>query len=395
MGLPEPSSPSADERPDDADGEVTVDGWPVPSETPLTPRAVRDRGTTAAELPARPRRLTRPTPLAAVAAAAVLVLALGLGAAALRLVPGHGGHAPATADAAAATTVPGLVGLMLDTARTRLRARGLAVRVRRAESGRRPGLVLSQQPAPGTRAEPRSGVLLVVSAPAAAAAPARDSGTAAATVRVPAVAGADLRSAAARLRDAGLRATVSLVASPRPRGTVVEQDPDAGSAVPRGSTVALQVANTEPRLASKQPPKPRPAGPPKVVVPPLVGLDLAEARARLGALGLHADVTEAASPRSAGTVLAQSVVAGAQLRKGMTVALRVSSGPAGVVVPDVTGLDEASARSRLEAAGLAVSSVDATAADPSQDGTVLDQSPAGDTRAQRGATVTITVARAD
>ncbi|HZO48527.1 MAG TPA: PASTA domain-containing protein [Gaiellaceae bacterium] len=386
MALPRLSLPP-DERPDDADDEVTVDGWPVPSETlpPLRPA----RGRAATELRARPRPLSRPAPLAAGAAATALALLLGLGAAALWLLPERARRAPAAAGAAV-PTVPRLTGLTFAAARTRLHARGLGARVRHAGSGGRPGLVLSQQPPPGARAAPRTKVLLVVSAPAAAAAPSRESRPATATV--PAVVGVALRSAAARVRDAGLRATVSLVASSRPQGSVLVQDPDAGASVPRGSTVALEVAKAEPRPPKPQP-KPQPPGRPKVIVPPLVGLDLDQARTRLGALGLRADVTQAASARPAGTVLAQSVVAGAQLRTGMTVALRVSSGRAGVVVPDVTGLDEASARSRLEAAGFAVSAVDVTAADPSEDGTVLDQSPTGDTRARRGATVTIEVGR--
>jgi serine/threonine-protein kinase len=77
------------------------------------------------------------------------------------------------------------------------------------------------------------------------------------------------------------------------------------------------------------------------------------------------------------------------------VTLRVSSGPAKVDVPDVTGLDEPAARAQLEGAGFEVRVTDESTTDPAQDGIVLRQSPTGGSRADDGAIVTIVVARFD
>jgi serine/threonine-protein kinase len=79
--------------------------------------------------------------------------------------------------------------------------------------------------------------------------------------------------------------------------------------------------------------------------------------------------------------------------KGETVTLEVSSGSAEVSVPDVIGLDEASARTKLEDAGFQVDVFDRTTTDPEQDGTVVDQQPVGGVLAKNESVVVITVAR--
>ena len=104
------------------------------------------------------------------------------------------------------------------------------------------------------------------------------------------------------------------------------------------------------------------------------------------------------SPRSSpeGTVIAQSPRAGTTAKRSSRVALKVSTGPSApqqAAVPDVVGEDEATARSDLESAGFQVQVVEQETADPSQDGIVIDQDPAGGTQAPQGATVTIVVGR--
>ena len=71
----------------------------------------------------------------------------------------------------------------------------------------------------------------------------------------------------------------------------------------------------------------------------------------------------------------------------------VSAGPAEVAVPDVVGLDEASARQQLEAAGFEVRVTDESITDPAQDGLVLRQTPPGGSSAEDGAVVTLVVGR--
>jgi serine/threonine-protein kinase len=77
------------------------------------------------------------------------------------------------------------------------------------------------------------------------------------------------------------------------------------------------------------------------------------------------------------------------------VRLTVSTGPAKVAVPDVTGLDEASARQELERAGFQVQVTDESVTDPAEDGVVLRQTPSGGADAEDGAVVRLVVGRLD
>jgi serine/threonine-protein kinase len=100
-----------------------------------------------------------------------------------------------------------------------------------------------------------------------------------------------------------------------------------------------------------------------------------------------------ASQQPAGTVISQSPRAGVDVRERTSVRLTVSSGPAEVAVPDVTGLDETSARLALERAGFQVQVTDESITDPARDGVVLRQTPSGGSRAEDGAVVTLVVGR--
>jgi eukaryotic-like serine/threonine-protein kinase len=183
------------------------------------------------------------------------------------------------------------------------------------------------------------------------------------------------------LQEAGLRVEIERVSSSNPEGTVIRQSPAAGTEADDGAVVSLQVA------------KPRPAPPTTIDVPRLTGLDVADARARLRELGLRSTVTQVESPKPAGTVVDQSPSAGSELERNETVALTVSSGPAAVLVPDVLGLDEQSARQQLEAAGFEVTTADEPTSDPAEDGRVVGQSPSAGRERKPGTLVTLRIAR--
>jgi beta-lactam-binding protein with PASTA domain len=104
-------------------------------------------------------------------------------------------------------------------------------------------------------------------------------------------------------------------------------------------------------------------------------------------------VTAKASSESHNTVLAQSPSPGARIAIGTTIRPTLSLGLAQVSVPDVKGLDEASARARLGDVGFDVAIDDQPTSDPSKDGVVVDQTPTSTSSAPKGSTVTITVAR--
>ena len=74
--------------------------------------------------------------------------------------------------------------------------------------------------------------------------------------------------------------------------------------------------------------------------------------------------------------------------KGSTVSITVASGPKTAEVPAVVGKSEADATSALKAKGFAVK-VETQAG--SGTGLVTSQDPAGNTKAEIGATVTITL----
>ena len=202
------------------------------------------------------------------------------------------------------------------------------------------------------------------------------------TVAVPKVVGLRASEAAQMLRKAELVPRIRLVLSSRQAGTVLDQRPAGNQKLHVGSAVLLEVA--------KEPPAP--PAPPKVAVPRLVGSSAADAKDRLRLLGLHWNVTTRSSERSRGTVLEQNPAPGSKIEKGIAVTLTVSSGPSELVVPDVTGLDAASARAQLADAGFEVTVLDQPTSDPDQDGVVVDQSPESGSSATKGSTVTITVA---
>jgi len=270
--------------------------------------------------------------------------------------------------AAATRPVPEVTGATVQEARGVLEEAGLRVRVRRVASDEQEGDVIGQRPAANADISEHGLVTLTVS-----------SGPAGSTV--PDVVGEPASTARQELQQAGLRAEIERIASSEPTGTVIRQSPAGGVDVDDGTVVSLQVA------------KPRPARPTTIDAPRLNGLDVADARARLRDLGLRSTVTKVDSPKPSGTVVDQSPSAGSALRRGETVALTVSSGPAPVAIPDVVGLDEQSAREQLEAAGFEVTTVDEPTSDPAEDGQVVGQSPSAGTERKPGALVTLRIAR--
>jgi serine/threonine-protein kinase len=163
---------------------------------------------------------------------------------------------------------------------------------------------------------------------------------------------------------------------------VIDQVPTEGAEVARDGTVQIEVA--------KPPPAPTVQ---RVEVPDVVGAEGLAARRELRAAGLRVTTVAVASQQPVGTVISQSPRAGAEVRAGARVRLTVSSGPAAVAVPNVTGLDELSARQELERSGFQVQVTDESITEPAQDGVVLRQTPSGGSSAEDGAMVTIVVGR--
>jgi serine/threonine-protein kinase len=139
-----------------------------------------------------------------------------------QLLPG----APVTVTVSrgkAPVEVPSLIGMTVEAARNELASRNLAVEVEEVQDNAPAGQVLSQDPAPGSGAEPGDTVRLQVSQGPP-------------TQPVPEVRGQPCDSAEQILIQAGFEVRVIEVLQ---RGTVSLQNPSAGTGLPRGSQVTI------------------------------------------------------------------------------------------------------------------------------------------------------------
>jgi serine/threonine-protein kinase len=263
-------------------------------------------------------------------------------------------------------SVPGVVGIQLEAASARLHNAGFEVRVTRVQNSAPVDRVLREDPQPGSKVNKGSTVTLTVS-------------NGPPTAAIPDVTNLPRKDAEAALTKAGFQVDTQRESSETiPAGRATRTNPPGGQVIAQGQTVTLFVSS----------------GPARVTVPAVTGQTEESAIAELAAAGLRADVSQQESDREPGTVLSQDPGAGAKVARGATVAVVVAKAPTLIPVPDVVGDDRAGAASTLEAAGFAVAVRRRTVSDRTQDGQVVAQSPSGGTRVRRGATVTITVGRA-
>ena len=265
---------------------------------------------------------------------------------------------------AAQVEVPNVVGEPVAEAQRRLQALGFEVRItEEANEDQDEGIVFDQDPDRGQNVDEGSTVLLKVSAGAEA-------------LEVPNVVGSQVAQARLLLTGQGFTVREEQVNDETaPVGEVVDQEPAANQEAPRGSEVTLFVSK----------------GPADRPVPNVVDKTVAEASNLLGQAGFSVNQTsEASSSVEEGRVIRTDPPADAVRPKGSAVTVVVSSGPAEVLVPLVEDLLRSSARSVLESAGFAVAEEGATTADCAEDQLRVDsQSPAGNTMAVTGSTVTI------
>lgn len=270
--------------------------------------------------------------------------------------------------------VPSVDDLSAAEARQRLEAAGFEVSVRRVFAGAPKGRVIEQDPRGGDRAPRGSTVELIVSK-------GRNLN------RVPDVIGLSEQEAVEALRARGFDARIFDVPSPDPNGTVVAQVPRGGVLAPPDARVRINVSSGE----GTGVPSER-----RVEVPSVIGLQQTAALRRLRAAGVEGEVRFARSSQPRGRVLRQEPPAGSAVDQGSVVVITVSGGAAGaqVTVPDVVDQEESAAVQALEDEGFRVEVVRVQVESPEQDGLVLDQQPAGGTRAPRGALVTLFVGSA-
>lgn len=160
-----------------------------------------------------------------------------------------------------------------------------------------------------------------------------------------------------------------------------------GSSVPLDLWVDFMVPVTQGMEVVDFPARADVGKPPLVEVPSVVGLGLDDATVTLERAGFGVAVTEqpddVAPP---GQVVAQDPTG--EARQGATVTIAVSTGPAPVAIPDVTGLSEADATARLRQAGFTVD-VRREENDSVPEGRVVSQNPTGEARAGTAVTVVV------
>jgi beta-lactam-binding protein with PASTA domain len=195
-------------------------------------------------------------------------------------------------------------------------------------------------------------------------------------VDVPSVVGKTSSDAADTLHRRGLEVAFVNRVSEEPRGRVISQDPKGGARAKEGTTVRLDVS----------------AGRGTAAVPVVEGLVRAQAEDAVRQAGFNPKVkTQYSDTVPKGQVIGSAPPQGAEITKGKTVTLTVSRGKQGVGVPKLTGLSRDDAEGQLSDLGLTANVVDKESAkDP---GTVLAQDPPAGTVVDKGAQVTLTVAK--
>jgi hypothetical protein len=100
---------------------------------------------------------------------------------------------------------------------------------------------------------------------------------------------------------------------------------------------------------------------------------------------------QASATVPAGSVISQNPVAGTSVAAGSAVALVVSTGPAGVSVPNVVGLTQAAATTAIVNAGLVVGTITQQASATVPAGSVISQNPVAGTSVAAGSGVNLVV----
>jgi beta-lactam-binding protein with PASTA domain/predicted Ser/Thr protein kinase len=205
-------------------------------------------------------------------------------------------------------------------------------------------------------------------------------GTSRARVTVPDVTGQTEQVALVVLRRAGLNP----VALPRPSATVasglvIGETPPRGSIVNKGTRVSVLVSS----------------GPATAPLLDVKGLSPAQAARRLRAAGFNPTIqTQPSATIPQGQVISTNPSPGTVVTVGSTVTVLVSSGPAQVHVPNVTGQPQTDAEASLTSVGLTVGTITQQVSTTQSPGAVLQQSPSAGSSLGAGGKVNLVVAQA-
>ena len=273
----------------------------------------------------------------------------------------------ATSNEEDTVRVPDLRGMTEDEAREELSKYELGMDVAGEEPSNEyeAGEIKSHTPGPDETVERHTTIEVILS-----------TGEEAETVAVPNVVNEEESRAEQMLRDAGLKVTKgeAQYSSDVEEGYVISCNPDVGTEVDEGSSVEIIVSlGTQPATVSK-----------------LTEGSAADAEAALKAAGLVGSATEEYSDDVAeGIVISQSIDPGTEVSRGTTVSYVVSRGPETKIVnvPDIYGMDEATASQTLSRYGLVGEYAGESFSDEYGAGQICRISPTVGTRVSEGTVV--------
>jgi serine/threonine-protein kinase len=196
---------------------------------------------------------------------------------------------------------------------------------------------------------------------------------------VPNVSGESRSVAQLALRRAGFGQTgvTSEYSENVAKDSVIRTVPPSGSELTRNRSVTLVVSSGKERFT----------------IPDVHDQSQPDAQTALAKFPFQISVVQQTSDSVPnGNVIGTDPSAGSQVKRGQTVRLLVSNGPAIIEVPDVTGQSQGDATQTLTNASFKVA-VRQEISDDVDPGTVIDQQPAGNDHAAKFSTVTITVAQ--
>jgi len=297
------------------------------------------------------RRRSRRLRLGAGLVAIVMALVLGAWATWVYAIPHY-------------TRVPAVAGTPVERAILALQAAGLHPRLGLPQFSTTvdSGVVIRTIPPPGSRVRTGGQILLIPSKGPE-------------LVSVPDVHGMRQADAQTALTDAGFVFTVNFQNSDTVKaGRVVDQNPEQGQRIVKGSPVTITVSK----------------GPPPVAIPDLSGQLAGAAQTTLQGLGFRVEQRQDFSATvPTGFVIGTKPAGGSSAPKGSTVTLIVSRGPRTFAMPNVVGMSREAAQAQLQASGLIVNVV-VIPQSPNTDLVVLT-SPAAGTTVRQGDRVTIYV----
>jgi eukaryotic-like serine/threonine-protein kinase len=197
------------------------------------------------------------------------------------------------------------------------------------------------------------------------------------TVAVPDVVGVDLVQARQTLADHGFGVKTQSVANATvPVNQVISQSPKGGDRAKKGSSITLQVSR----------------GTGQITITDVAGATVADATRLLKEQGLKVGSIRRTPNDTVplGSVIRTDPAAGTAVGRNFGVVLVVSSGPNPVLVPNVLGLDSATAANQLGQKGF-VFNPQSQPSDTVPVGNVITTNPGPNTLAPKGSPVTVVI----